>query len=679
MVGESVFSLGCQINFGKVLVYFCSMKWTTLAFLIGILPLLQVKAQEIRDYQGGYTFNGQRGTGKFSYYLTPENEPVLQGPFRFELKLLDSLGKERLTKLHVEGVYEKYQKDKSWSYQLEDHVVRIQDVENRDVIAQIETKRIDLLAQYAKGKLHGTWSYSEKNWMNEQFLETFRTNELIFSNDRLTGKVRFENLNPSNPFLIAGTLTSEGLMDGAWDFSYQESGIPIREIRRYEKGFLIGLQKNNEVTGEKLDEVVFFNAIQKLDSLDRGFEVDYTLSDRFFGLTFNDGFGQQSKEFRQQYQGTQLLEDALVRLLRFEDEEFVKADRLLKSPIQTRRFRYDLSKNEEEAYQAAVVRYQELKSAVDLVLSSSFLELNRQSNDSLTLAGAYFERLNQKLQDLIPVVEVIKSGEIAYFDPLFYQKNDLDFLPASDTLFLDAKSVGDARVFTFPDLKIAKSFGTGLLKYLEKELENFRIFDRFLTDQQQKFRQNLDLVSIEKVILSQKKKLDSAYRNMRFDSNAQRLLLSQVMANLAESDYQRRLSAFNDETSFEGKASKGDELIDLLRFLNGNLEKMKSVTELENELTELFTETTFDPFTFETEFEVIRQKNLYQAGLDLINFERNQLLEATDYQEAERNLINLENLMIRLNKLRKSDTRKLERELLRAGGDINQLKKLLSL
>ena len=261
----------------------------------------------------------------------------------FDFKRLDSLGKERLTKLHVEGIYEKYQKDKSWSYQLEDHLVRIQDVENRDVIAQIETKRIDLLAQYAKGKLHGSWSYSEKNWMNEQFLETFRTNELIFSNDRLTGKVRFESLNPSNPFLIAGSLTSEGLMDGAWDFSYQESGIPIREIRRYEKGFLIGLQKNNEVTGEKLDEVVFFNAIQKLDSLDRGFEVDYTLSDRFFGLTFNDGFGQQSKEFRQQYQGTQLLEDALVRLLQFEDEEFVKEDRLLKSREKLQNFRLEHS------------------------------------------------------------------------------------------------------------------------------------------------------------------------------------------------------------------------------------------------------------------------------------------------------------------------------------------------
>ena len=212
-------------------------------------------------------------------------------------------------------------------------------------------------------------------------------------------------------------------MDGAWEFQYQENGIPVQEIRRYEKGFLIGLQKTNEITSEKLDEVVFFNAIEKLDSLDQGFNVDYSLSDRFFGLTFNDGFGQQSQEFRQQYQGTQLLEDALKRVLQFEDEEFVKEGRLIKSPIQTRRFRYELGKTEQDAYQRSLEIFEQLKSSLELAISSRFLELNGQSSDSLAFAKAYFAQLKSKLQELEPVMEVIKSGEIAYFDPLFYQKN----------------------------------------------------------------------------------------------------------------------------------------------------------------------------------------------------------------------------------------------------------------
>lgn len=655
------------------------MKSMILVFLVTFSFLLQASAQDVRPYDGGYTFNGLRGNGKFTYYLTPENDPVLQGPFQFTYKKLDSLTKEDLKKLEAKGYFKDYKKDKSWSYLLENHQIQIEDVRGRDLIARLESKLSELNASYDQGQLQGKWNYTEKNWLNEQFLETFRTGDLIFSKDKLTGAVQFENLTPTEPYRINGSLTEEGLMDGAWEFRYQENGIPVQEIRRYEKGFLIGLQKTNEITSEKLDEVVFFNAIEKLDSLDQGFNVDYSLSDRFFGLTFNDGFGQQSQEFRQQYQGTQLLEDALKRVLQFEDEEFVKEGRLIKSPIQTRRFRYELGKTEQDAYQRSLEIFEQLKSSLELAISSRFLELNGQSSDSLAFAKAYFAQLKSKLQELEPVMEVIKSGEIAYFDPLFYQKNELRILPDSDTLQINIDSKKEFQVLSYPKIEEEASFGAGLFKYLNVELNNFTVFDQFLTKQKQTARQNLDLVSIENLILAQKKRLDSTYQNLTFSSEEHRLLVTQVYTNLAEVDYKNRLAAFNTEKTFEGKATLGDELVDLLRFLNSNLSDLERVARLETELTELFTEKTFDPFTFETEFEVIRQKILYQTGLSLMTYERNKLIQTTDYQEAERRLLNLENLLIQLTKLRKSDTRKLERDLQRAAGDINQLKKLLSI
>lgn len=655
------------------------MKSMILVFLVTFSFLLQASAQDVRPYDGGYTFNGLRGNGKFTYYLTPENDPVLQGPFQFTYKKLDSLTKEDLKKLEAKGYFKDYKKDKSWSYLLENHQIQIEDVRGRDLIARLESKLSELNASYDQGQLQGKWNYTEKNWLNEQFLETFRTGDLIFSKDKLTGAVQFENLTPTEPYRINGSLTEEGLMDGAWEFRYQENGIPVQEIRRYEKGFLIGLQKTNEITSEKLDEVVFFNAIEKLDSLDQGFNVDYSLSDRFFGLTFNDGFGQQSQEFRQQYQGTQLLEDALKRVLQFEDEEFVKEGRLIKSPIQTRRFRYELGKTEQDAYQRSLEIFEQLKSSLELAISSRFLELNGQSSDSLAFAKAYFAQLKSKLQELEPVMEVIKSGEIAYFDPLFYQKNELRILPDSDTLQINIDSKKEFQVLSYPKIEEEASFGAGLFKYLNVELKNFTVFDQFLTKQKQTARQNLDLVSIENLILAQKKRLDSTYQNLTFSSEKHRLLVTQVYTNLAEVDYKNRLAAFNTEKTFEGKATIGDELVDLLRFLNSNLSDLERIARLETELTELFTEKTFDPFTFETEFEVIRQKILYQTGLSLMTYERNKLIQTTDYQEAERRLLNLENLLIQLTKLRKSDTRKLERDLQRAAGDINQLKKLLSI
>ncbi|WP_332910453.1 hypothetical protein [Algoriphagus boritolerans] len=118
----------------------------------------------------------------------------------------------------------------------------------------------------------------------------------------------------------------------------------------------------------------FFDAIEKLDSLDQGFEVEYSLSEQFFGLTFNDGFAEQSKEYRQQFSGTRLLEDALVRILKFEDDRFLEDGKLVKSPIQTRRFRYDLSEADLESFDESLELYGQLKSFLDLASNSNFFE-----------------------------------------------------------------------------------------------------------------------------------------------------------------------------------------------------------------------------------------------------------------------------------------------------------------
>ncbi len=71
----------------------------------------------------------------------------------------------------------------------------------------------------------------------------------MFSEDRLTGRVLFENSRPTEYYKISGNLNSEGLMDGAWEFEYLEDGLGMKEIRRYENGFLIGLQKKQSSYG----------------------------------------------------------------------------------------------------------------------------------------------------------------------------------------------------------------------------------------------------------------------------------------------------------------------------------------------------------------------------------------------------------------------------------------------
>lgn len=636
-------------------------------------------AQELKEYEGGYTFNNLRGEADFTYYLTSENEPILEGPFAFSYKKLDSLTKDNLVKLDAKGSFKSYEREKLWTYRLEEHKIQVEDVKDRQIVGNLETKISELNSTYQEGRLDGRLTYTEKTWLNDTFLETFRTGNLTFTNDRLTGSVLFENFQPTEFYKITGNLNSEGLMDGAWEFEYLENGLGMKEIRRYENGFLIGLQKNDQITGEKLEEVVFFDAIEKLDSLNQGFEVEYSLSDQFFGLTFDDGFGEQSEEFQQQFSGTQLLEDALIRLLKFEDERFIQDGKLIKSPIKTRRFRYVLTKEEQENFDESLEMFGQLKSYLALDVNSNFVKLNQNSSDSLAYTVAYFQYLQSKLEKLQPILSTIESGEINYFDQTFLKENVRQILPAEETIRYEYEEKSFEKQLKYELPEESNSLSEDLRTYLEAELDYFRGFDLFISKQQQTYRQGQNLESIETAILDRKQRIDTLYSNMKYESAAHQALVDAFYSNLIEGQYQSMLNEYNELESFEAKASQGDRIVDLLRFTTNSIEDLDKVVNLDDQIAKLFTVKTFDPFTFETEFEVLEQRNLYQAAITLVKYEYKSLLEAKDYQEAEGNLINLENLMIQLAKLRQKDTRRLERELVKTGGDINQLKKLLSL
>ncbi len=655
------------------------LKLILLAFSLLLLSLTAAAQEDLREYEGGYTFNGLRGNAEFTYYLDAEQEPILEGDFVFRFIKLDSLTKENLRKLSIDGVYKTYQKDKKWDYLLENHQILIRDFEDREIKADVDSKLVELEASYAEGTLSGTWNYAEKIWLGEQYFQSFTANELQFENDRLSGKVVFEDNSLDNPYRIIGTVSEDGLLDGSWEFYYNQDGSEVKETRRYENGFLIGLQKINEITSEKIDEVVFFNAIERLDSLNQGFEPDFSVSDQFFGLTFNDGFAEQSKEYQGQYRGTFLLEDALLRVLQFEHENFIDGGKLVRSPIRTRRFRYNISGNDEENYGRIIEIFESLQSSANVESRSNFLELNRNSSDSLALASAYFKNLNNKLEDFKGIVNLFESEEIRYLDPANFLRDGLDFISERDTIRYQYKGEPKQQIIDYSDVAEVIELSDDVLKYLQKEAEILAEFEAFVSENQQQFRQSQDLESIEATILREKNKLDSLYENINVVSDEHQRYLDSFYENLAETQYQSLLDSYNEHEVFEEKAMRGDEILELIQFAKSRMPYLERVSKLEDEITALFTEKTLDPFTFETDFEVIRQKGVYEAALMLINHETELLINTTDYNEASQRFITLENLLIRLTKLRGSDTRRLERNLNAAGQDINQIKNLLSL
>ncbi|KPQ17437.1 MAG: hypothetical protein HLUCCX10_06565 [Algoriphagus marincola HL-49] len=656
------------------------MKKCILVFLVLLLCAHGVFSQDSRSYKGGFTFKGLRGIAELQYTLDDEMEPILNGPFVFNYSKMDSLERGLFRKLQVEGVYADDQKNGDWTYQQETHQIGIQDIVNRQIQAALSTNLIELKANYQNGGLSGTWNYSEKNWQDEDYLNVFVANDLTFEKDSLRGSVKFESKDPKRTYQIYGEVNKEGLMVGNWEFFYPvDSNLTIHETRRYEKGFLIGLSKVNNLTNQKIDEVVFYNAIEKLDSLNQGFEVDYQVSDQAFGLIFNDGYVENSEEFQEQYLGTYLLEDALSRILQFEETFFSEDGKLKKYPLSTRRFVYAISEDDQSRYEEIIEIFDRLKNQSSQKAISDFLSLNQNTSDSLAFSGAYFEYLSKKIENYEQVIQLLRNGDIQYFDTENYLRDGLNFLNSEEEISYTFDTELLQKTLKFPALSEEKKLSTDLLAQIRKEWEIFDSIQAFIQKQQVNFRQTTELEVLEERILKEKQRVANQKKSLEISNDRHQALVDSVYQNLSVDNYQQLLNKYNETEGFLEKAEVGDELIELFLFLEKSLPQLQRYENLGGSLREEFTEKTLDPFTFETDFEVLRQPGLIQAAESIINYEIDLIMRSEDFREVQVHFLNLDALESRLLELKGKNTKRLERNIRKVSGNINQLKKLLSI
>ncbi|MHA7131081.1 hypothetical protein [Algoriphagus namhaensis] len=652
--------------------------------ILGILACLLLThfgfSQDTRSYKGGYTFKGLRGTAELNYTLDEELEPILNGPFSFAYSKMDSLRPGYFIKLNASGAYFTNLKDGSWTYRLEEHQIAIRDIADQEIKAALTSDVVSLEASYKQGKLHGKWRYSEESRQGDEPSVLFQTEDLSFQADSLVGPVKFIAQVPGNTYQISGKVDREGLMTGNWEFFYPiDSTLSIHETRRYEKGFLIGLSKVNRETGQIIDEVVFFNAIEKLDSLNRGIKVDYQVSDQAFGLIFNDGYTESSEEFREQYLGTFLLEDALGRILQFEEDFVDEAGKLKKYPLSTRRFVYPISDEDQRRYDRILALFDQLKRESEQKAIQDFLDLNQNTSDSLAFSLAYFEYLDQKIGNYQRVVELIRNGDIRYFDKENYLRDGLNFLKPQEKIVYYFELDPKEKVLQFPESAEKKNLGSDLLAHIERENEIFQQIQSYIKNQQVNFRQTSRLDVLESRILSEKQRVRDEKESLPTQNARHKALLDSVYQNLSADNYQSLLNQYNQTAEFLQKAEIGDEILELFLFLDETLPELERYESLSRSLRREFTEKTLDPFTFESDFEVLRQPGLIEATEVILEHELGRIMKSKDFREVQVLLLNLDALESRMLELKGKNTRRLERNLKKVMSEVSQVKKLLSI
>jgi hypothetical protein len=310
---------------------------------------------------------------------------------------------------------------------------------------------------------------------------------------------------------------------------------------------------------------------------------------------------------------------------------------------------------------------------------SDFLSLNQNTSDSLAFSGAYFEYLMRKIGNYEQVIQLLRNGDIQYFDTGNYLRDGLNFLNSEEEINYSYGTELRQKTLEFLQLSENKKLSKDLLAHIQQEWATFESIQDYIQKQQVDFRQTTELDVLEERILKEKQRVASEKKSLKIRNDRHQALVDSVYQNLSIENYQQLLNKYNETEGFLEKAEVGDELIELFLFLEESLPELQRYENLGASLREEFTEKTLDPFTFETDFEVLRQPGLIQAAESIIDYELDLIMRSEDFRDVQVHLLNLDALEARLLELKGRNTKRLERNIRKVSGNINQLKKLLSI
>jgi hypothetical protein len=613
-------------------------------------------------YDGEYEFKGKSGRATFEFREDVDGNVIMHGFFNFERKEIDSLDQTLLTKFEARGSYDENRKTGNWSFDQERHKVNLEDVIDFEVIATLESEDIEIKASYREDLPHGKWQYLENVFEEGKVQERAKAEDINFSNGLMTGNIYYRSFYNNFTQFIRGAINAEGFMHGEWSLVYVRDSLLISEVRNYENGLLLGIVRRDLDSGEKLDEAIFFSTIEKLNLVNNNENENFSLAEGGFGINYNDGYRENTMQQQIQNPGNDFIEDFIVKLMRF-DDAIANEESIVRFPFFTKRFEFEFSKEEEEYLVEIPILYDQIRDSVERYSEMNSLALNQTKSDSLAFAYAYFNNRLGKLERMEPTIELIRSGDIRYYDMNNYTKDGIAFLSAIDMITYHFQE--DTLRKMLPretSYQSTASFFENLRDYLAEEQDFITDISDFVTTELYDIEVNTKLVALEAEIVDRRTFVDSLYVNHDPSSQAEENLLNTIRDNFINGVFDQLSSEYASEIEFEAKVDRGRVILDLFNELEKRFSELNMLYPRWEELDEIYMEETFNPFTY-SRYDVRAKERLYDAGEILFQHYMDELKDEDDYTQIKEHINRIANLQDRMVELRAEDTRALERRL----------------
>jgi hypothetical protein len=636
----------------------------------------EVNAQQ--TFTGEYTFNGRKGQAKYDYISSENGQHIKNGNFTFSKKSFDPFGNNLLLKTEVSGRYVNDLKVGIWKYLEEEHRIDIRDVDNFEVKAQLNSQQIQLISQYDAGFPHGNWSLSSYEFVNEQLTPKAQADLIRFSKGEIVGEFQYKEFQNDRTYFINGKLNSKGLMDGEWTLVYEEEHRLVSEVRKYEKGMLLGLVVRDLENGEVLREQVYYKTIQKLKEVQTKKNLNYRIADERFDPVFNDGFLSNFDEFSYQQNGNQFINSFLLNILRYDPLFVNNKGELLKYPFYTQRFVYEIPKDQHQYLVTIPEVYRNAQLKVNNYAQNSALKLHQMASQSLSECYAFFQFYQQKIKQMQEMVRLFESQDIQYVDLNYLKERDLPGFTPKDIFQYAFLEQMHLKSLDYPSLNGTKTLYAGLHQYLLAMEEHILSYQKIADQELKIIAQNEQLIKLENQILQEKEVLDAKYLEGSYLNTKEKELFHAVHQNIVEEAYKGMSNTYVLEKNPTVKRSIAEDILRVLKEANVQHSFLGNIYSVQQELDSLYTEEVFNPFTY-TRYDQRVKERLYFAGVErLFEYYVSGIKTEKDINRFGFWKERLERLTQRMLELRAEDTRRLERRM-NKGDSVSKIESMLGL
>ncbi|WP_304517644.1 hypothetical protein [Cecembia rubra] len=642
--------------------------------MIILFPTI-LTAQEV--YKGEYTFNGLKGEVSFEFVKGDGESLIKQGDFKFQRLEKDKEDRTTIFKSIVEGFYEQDKKTGLWNYLEEKHFVELNDVNNFRLDYSVQSEQIKLKSSYKNGVPDGRWSFERSEYKNGKLNPKSQAEEFLFREGDLIGKFQYKSFGNIRTHFIRGELNQNGFMDGEWTFVYRDGSVLVSENRNYVDGFLLGVVKRDLESDEILEEEVFYQTIKKLNQANRKENKGFKVAEDRFGLFFNDGFLNDSKLATIQNSGNKFITEFLTDVLRYDGDYVNQKGELINYPIHTKRFVFELSRQQQRIVEDLPLEYERLFDLVSNYNERNSLRLNRQRSDTLSFAYAFFQHQAEKLSKFNELIGLFRTKEIQYFDLEFLYSEGLSFLTEKDVVKYDLGDSIRTREIVFQKMEFQDDFYVALANYIKQMSEKTQEVKKLVDGTLAKIEQDEDLREIQNQIQERKDKTEAIYLQSSGLDSRTLDLVSSIRKNILGNGFDKINERFAKEDDFNNKKDLARIMMDLLEELENKYPNIIELYKKAEELDKLYMEELFNPFTY-TRYDQRSKTRLYESAETLLNFYFEGLASEQDYTELKTWLSKIEKLFERMEALREDDTRRLERRISRRMS-VSKLESLLEL